>query len=416
MASYDLLQVQRLRIALEDDGFGVDKTGSIADFYDLRIEPTRLMRETVVVEDPTIVQRAFQRRNDVAGPRRGSVAISSLWTASGLPLNAASSPQLTVQNAALWFLLGGVHYDQGSEVEPSPSPTTTSCTVDTGHGSRFSEGTFAAFVIGGTTYPVLITSVAGDALEWWPALPSAPSGEDAVYNSQSVYLADQPSASIQVLMEAANQRGNIWLGLGGQGDFGLELDRGDLAKWTSNIQFAQVLHDDELDTPLGGDPIGAATYDDTGGIVAFRGGVHFGPSASTTRSMVKVDSMSFSLGRSWLEVGQHDGVEGLAPWQLNTRERITVELSLLAENPYEAYHEAFVNQTDYGLMVWLDGGGPGHGRVVAFPSCQIAAPPEPTEVHGGLEGVSLTLLVKENALNSSFATEIQRSPFVIGNY
>lgn len=419
MASYDLPQIQRVRFAVEADGsFGGDLTGDVGtNFFDIRHEPTRLMRQPLMVEDTTVVQAAFQRRNDVRGPSRASLALTSFWCSTGQALNASTSPTKTSQIKLMEALLGGYHADEGSTVEASPSPTTTGCTVASGHGARFAIGQIAAFVQAGVAYPVLITNISTDALTWWPALPSAPTAADVVYNSQTIYCADQPATTIQALAEAAKQRKNIWLGVGGQGDFSLSLTRNELAKWSSTINFARSYHDDEIATPQSGGAIARATYDGGPQIVAFKGGCHLGPSSSSTRTLVHLQDITINFGRSWLEMGLHDGVEGLGPWQLNTRERITIELTVQHRSPstaYDTYHDAFEAGSDYGLMLWLDGGGAGQGRVLCAPSCQIAAAPEPVEAFG-TEGHKLTLLVKENGLSASLATALGRSPFVLGH-
>lgn len=420
MASFDLLQIQRARFAVEAAGsFGVDLTNDVAaNFFDIRHEPTRLMRMPQMVEDTTVVQAAFQRRNDVTGPARAQLALTSFWCSTGQAIEASTTVTKTNQSRLLEALLGGYSAAQGSTVEASPSPTTTGCTVASGHGSRFAIGSVVAFVISGVAYPVLVTNVSTDALTWWPALPSAPSAAAVVYNSQSIYLTDQPSTTLQCLMEAAKQRGNIWGGLGGQGDFSLDMTRGQLAKWSSTIQFAQFKHDDELTTPQGGGAIARATYDGGSPIVAFKGGCHFGPSSSSTRALVHVADISVNFGRTWLEMGLHSGVEGLGAPQLNTRERITIDLTVLPVDPtdaYEAWHDAWSAETDYGLFLWLDGGGAGEGRCIVAPTCQIATAPEPTEAFG-VEGHKLTLLVKENGKSINQTTEQRRSPIVLGHY
>lgn len=418
MAGYDQIAIQRARFAIESSTFGDDLTDDIAtNFFDLRIEPTRLIRKPLTVPDPTIVQRAFQQRNHViSGPARAECPITALWNATGQALNTATSPTKTSQSKMLEALLGGYSGAAGSAVASGAS--TTGAVVTGGHGSRFSKGSIIAFILSGAVYPVLVTNVATDTLSWWPALPGTPSVADVVYNSQTIYLTDQPSTQIQMLHEAAKQRGNIWLGKGGQGDFALDLTRGQLAKWTSALQFANHEHDDEFDVPVGGSAIAAGTYDGTGGVIAFRGGCHFAASASSTRTLVKVHSITIDFARKWFEVGKHNGVEGLDGWQLDTRGERKVELTLLADDPYEDYHDAFLAETDMGLLLWLDRGGSaaGYGQAIAIPTMQIMSAPEPTEVFGGLEGLKLSLLVKENGKTTSPTTEQHYSPIVLGHY
>lgn len=413
MSSFDLPGIQRVRFAVEST-FGSDLTSDVAtNFFDMRHEMIRPKMEPLVAPDTTVVQRAFQQRNDVLGPHRMSAQCSFLWTGTNQALDDATAATETSQSKLMAALLGGYTAAQGSTVAASPAPSTTGCSVATGEGSRFSEGTVIGVTVGTTVYPVYVTRVSTDALTWWPALPSAPASSADVYNSQSIYLTEQPGNQIQMLAEAAKQRGNIWLGLGGQGDFTLDLTRGSLAKWGTTLQFADYQHDDEFATPQGGSPIAVATYDGTGPIHVMKGGLHFGPTASTTRAMMNASAVSITFGRKWLEQGLPSGVNGLDEWELDTRDRRMVEITIRKSDAWEDYHDAYEAETDYGMLWWV-GASAGQIRSVCAPTMQIAKPPEQVEAFG-VEGLKITLLVKESTLCSDQTTELRRSPFVLGH-
>lgn len=413
MASYDQPQIQRARFAIESS-FGADMTGDVAaNFFDLRHEPIDFTPDDLTVPDPTVVQRDFQRYNDIRGPKRGNAALTSPWSGTGQALGAGATPTKTAQSTMLEALLGGYHAGSGGTIESSPAPTTTGAELDDASG--FSEGTIAAVSVNGTVYPVYITEVSGDAVSWWPALPAAPQVGATLFNSQSIYLTGQPPSTIQMLWEAAKQRGNIWLAKGGQGDFSLDLTRNQIANWSTTLSFADYAHDSEMATPQGGSPIGVADYDGTGPIVAFRGGVHFGPTSDPTRRLVNATEITFNFNRAWLEQGLFSGVEGLDAPQLDTRGEMTCEITLRVPDPWEAYHQDYEAQTDFGMLLWLDGGGAGKGRSIAIPTMTIRQPPQPA-TPGDVRGVQLTMLVKESTLTSDMGTEIQRSPIVLGHY
>lgn len=423
--AFDQFQVQRARFAIEDvdsdeANFGADLTSDInANFFDLRHEPFRLMRNTMVTPDTTVVQRDYQRRNHVLGPDRASAQIVSFWTGTNATLDASTSPTQTSQSKILEAVFGGYDADQGSAVAASPSPTTTGCTVTTGHGSRFAKGQIIAIgASAATAVPVQITNISTDALTWWPALAAAPSEANVVYNAQNIFCDSSSKQTIQALCEFAKQRGNVWLGLGGT-PTGLSFDwsRGALAKWTLDLGFAKYFHDDEITTPIGGSAISAATYDGTGPAYSDEGGLIITAASGTTRTLVKCSALSVNFGgaAARFEVGYHSGVEGLGAPERNTRDEITIEATVLKPDAYEDYHDAFAAETDYSLFFWISGGGAGKGRAIAAPTCMIAAPPEPTEVFG-MEGQKLTLLVKENSRTSSGSTALDLSPFVLGHY
>lgn len=414
MARYDHRQVQRVRFARESS-FAADMTTDIATNYrDLRVKPTVIARGTLTAPDETVVQRFFQRRNYVLGPDRGGCQIEAYFTSTDQPLGPSETPTKTAQSEFLEALLGGYHADEGSTIESSPAPTTTGCTVASGDGALFEEGTFVGIPVGGVVYPRLITSVSTDAIEWWPALPAAPTAGSTVYNAQSIYFDEASDASLQVLTEAAVDRGNIWQLRGAQGDLAFTLDRGGLCTWTSALQGALYEHDDELANPLGGSPIGTSTLGGSGPIWGSQGGVHFGPSNSTTLSLVRCQSITINPGISWIEVGDHSGPEGVGEWERD-RGEATAELVILknaSDGTYEAYQDAFKSETDFGFMWWV-GAAAGKIPAIAATTCQIMAAPEATEVNG-LEAIQVQLLIKENGLSSSMGTAIQRSPLVIG--
>lgn|SRR5574341_266698 len=410
MPNYDQRQVQRARFAIEST-FGTDLTTDVpTNFFDLRHEPTFVSRDSMETADDTVVQRNYQRRNHVRGPDHAGAQVTAKWTGTNQALDSATAPTKRAQSKMLEALLGGYNAAQGSAV--ASAPTTTGAVVTAGHGVRFTEGTLAGVVVGGVTYPVLITTVATDTLTWWPALPSAPIVAGVIYNSQSNYLTDTPVKYIQMLAEVPKDRNNIWLGVGGQGDFSLDLTRGQLAKWSSTLRFARWLHDDEIAVPQGGSAIALASYDDTGPIFANEGGIHFNQTSLSTRQLVRCQSLSLNFAVEWFEVGLHSGVEGLGAWERNTRGEITAEMQMLAPGAYEEFHDLWSAETDVGFLYWLGSAG-GSIRAIAAPTCHIMKAPEVVEVFG-MEGLKLTLLIKENSKSSSQATEAQRSPLVMG--
>jgi hypothetical protein len=410
MPNYGQRQVQRARFAIETT-FGTDLTTDVAtNFFDVRHEPLVLSRDTMMAADTTVVQRNYQRNNYVRGPDHGGMALSAFWLGLDGQSSLATPATKTSQSKMLEALLGGYHHAAGSNVDSGP--TTTGATVSTGEGVNFVIGGMAAVVVAGVPYPVTISDVSGDVIAWWPALPNAPSVGAAIYNGQTNYLTDTPVKWIQALYEDAKDRGNIWLGVGGQGDFSLDITRGQLAKWASTIRFAKWLHDDEITTPQGGSAIALATHY---GLPAYanEGGFHFNETGTTVRQLVRMQSLTLNFGVEWFEVGHHSGTEGLSQWERNTRPEITAELMLLAPGSYEAFHDFWSSETDVGFTYWL-GTTAGEIRAISAPTCHIMKAPEAVEVYG-MEGIKLSLLLKENDRVTSQATEAARSPFRVSS-
>lgn len=414
MPRYDHRKVQRVRFAIESS-FGADMTSDVAtNFNDLRHKPTVITRGTLTAPDETVVQRFFQRRNYVLGPDRGGCQLEGYLTSTNQALAASVTPTKRAQPMFFEALMGGYYADEGSAVEASPTPTTTGCTIGSGDGANFEEGQIIGVTVGGVVHPRLLTGISTDAITWWPALPAAPASAAATYNAQTNFLDETGDKSIQVLAEAAVDRGNIWGLSGCQGDLAFNLDRSGLITWTSALMGALFEHDDELAVPQGGSPIGSASFVDTPPRWGAEGGCHFGPSSDTTLTLMKVQSLAINPGISWVEVGNHSGVAGLDEWERD-RTEATAELTILKDasaGTYEYYHDAFRAETDFGLLWWV-GATAGNIASICAPTMQIMAAPESVEVNG-LEGIKLSLLIKENSLSSNMSTPQRRSPIYVG--
>lgn len=418
MATYDYRVIQRIRYAIESS-FAVDMTSAVeSNFSDFRHMPTVPDRDTLTESDGTVRQRFYQQHDVVLGPDHASLPIEAYLVPSGEALDASTSPTKTSQTELHEAILGGYQGGQGSTVAASPSPTTTAFSVASGHGSRFAEGQIISVAISGVDYPCVITDISTDALTVWPALPSAPSASAAVYNSQTVYCDEGDESSLQFLWETWRDRGNIWLLRGCQGDLSFNLQRNGLLTWSSNQRAAIYEHDDEITTPQGGGALAAATYDGSGPIWGFEGGFHFGPSASSTRTLIRAVEFSLTPGVSWQAAEDYAGTEGIGEWERNVPvDGITAELTILknaGDGTYELYHDAFKAGTYYGGLWWV-GAAAGSGLAIAVPTCQIMSAPESAEWNG-MEAIKLSLLVKESSLTGAVATTLQRSPFVAAQF
>lgn len=410
MTCYDLPGVQRARIAVEPNGgFGLDLTGSMGNFSDIRVTgANELVRDDQFVDDETIVQRIWQRNEKVRGVGKCSYALESLIVGSDEILAPTTSPTKSVQSLVMEALLGGYQADSGSTWT---SAATTGGTVTAGHGSRFAVGQLIGLPVSNSIADGmqvrLVTAVSGDAVSFWPAVPVAPTVGVYILNGQNVYPTDCPDTTLQVLIEAAVNRGNIWLGKGMQGDLSLNISRGQLASWSSSLTGAAYEHDDDFVTPQGGSAIAAATLTDSGPLVVSGSALHFGPIGSTAQAYVRDSGLTFGLGRSWQEVPDYAGVEGQGQWHIS-RSEITAELTL----PFidETYHDAMVAGTKYGLILQI-GSTKGQSWAIAMPTVQIVKV-EPAEANG-LVGQKLTLHVLENELSTDKTTELRRAPFVM---
>lgn len=420
MARFDHRSVQRARFAVEST-FGTDLTSDVAsNFDDLRHKPTAMMRETAMAPDETVVQRFRQQRNDVLGPDAGSIPLECYWTPTNEAIDENTTATKDEQSKFLEHAFGG-YTAPGQGSLSASGEATTGCIVTGAEGSQFSENTIVAAQAGGSgaVYPRLLATVSTDTLVWWPALPSAIANGGTVHNAQNIYYDDSTESWLQILTETRIDRGNIWLLRGGAAhDFSMNLSRGQLVSWSCNVRGAVYDHDDEITTPQGGGSLAAASYTDGSPVWGNEGGCHFGPTSSSTLATVRCTAIEIDFGLGWIENPDHAGVEGIGEWHRD-RGRITVALTILkpaGDGTYEAYHDAWKAETDYGFLWWL-GATAGSGLAIAGRTGQIIKV-EPVEVNG-LEAQKVTLLMKENDQStggSTPTTALAASPLVIGGW
>lgn len=410
--------VGRVRVGIEPNGsYAVDLTGTIGNLLDLRTMEATVTFGQQMLADQSIVQRFFQRRLDVLGFDRPSYELQSYYVGSGQTLNAAATPAQTAQMYVLEAILGGyASTGAGSTVAASPSPTTTTFTVGSGHGTRFTPGGHVWVDVGGTYEFNVIKSISTDALTFKWAFSAAPTASAVVLNSLHAYL-EEPSVaqdSLQLLWEAAVNRDHIFLLLGGQATaFALSMALGEQPTWTASLAFAKDMHDDDIATPQGGSAIAAATFDGGEPTVFTKGGLLFGPIASTTRTLIDYTSVSLTPNVSHSPIASPHGTQGI---RLMWRERgdaptLTFTCPVEGTNALD-WRTARDAQTKYQAAHFC-GGSAGDFRAWEAGTVQITDVVEADA--GGRRGVTVTCKVLEDENATSQSTAFRRSPLRLSN-
>jgi len=406
MPTYDHRAVQRVRFAVETT-FGADATGDVAtNFFDLRAKPTVIERAPQTAPDETSVQRFHQQRDDVFGADHGSCVIEAYWTSQNTLATKSS------QSKFLETVLGGYALPGTNSLSAS-GEAATGCVVSAGEGAQFDENSFVGVTVDGVVYPRLVATVTTDTLVWWPALPSAHATGSAILNAQNIFYDESVSKWLQILSEAAIDRGNIWLLSGCAGDLSMSLQRGGLVSWSSNVMGALHEHDDEIATPQGGGAIAAAAYVDSAPKWGNEGGCHFAPTTDSTLTLVRLAEIAIDFGIKWVEIPMPSGVEGIGEYYRD-RGRKTITLTILkpaSEGTHELYRDAMRAGTHYGVMFWL-GATANNINAIAARNCQIIKV-EDTEV-GGVNAQKVTVLAEENDRSTDQTTTQRRSPMVLG--
>lgn len=406
--------VSRLRYSIEPNGsYSLDRTGTIANFADIRHmeAPPKLAAE--MVPDASNVQRYWQRTNDQVGFDRPTIDLKSYFVGSGLTLNAAGTTTKTKQMELFESIFGGYSSGAGSLVVASPSPTTTSFSVTTGQGTRFTAGDVIWVLVGGNYEVTRVATVTTDALTLAWALSAAPATGAVVLGSLRAWL-EEPfvaQTSIQLLWEAASNRDLIFLLLGMQAaSFTLDLGFGTAdATWTASLAGNRWLHDSAIATPQGGSAIAAATYDGAPPTRMLKGQVLFGPAAATTRTLYKASKFSVTPNVKHVPIVAPtlDGSGIVQMWR-DRGDAPTFEMEFPSESTtLKTLRAAQRSQTLYKALAF-GGSGPGDLRAVDCPTVQILDVQE-TPVNG-LRGVAVTAKCIEDQTSTDLSTSYRRSP------
>lgn len=406
--------IARVRIGVEST-YAADLTGSIASLLDIRtLEATPGFGQQML-EDASIVQRYWQRRLHVLGFDRPSYELNTYFVGSGQTINAAASVTKTAQATILESILGGyTGGSAGSAVVASPSPTTTSFTVTTGHGSRFTPGGHVWVEVGSSYEFNVVKTVSTDALTFKWAFSAAPSTAAVVLNSLHNWP-EEPSVaqtSLQVLWEAAVNREHIFLLCGMQAtSFGVTMALGELPTWTASLAGAIDYHDDDIATPQGGSAITAASYDGGEPSAFVKGGMLFGPIASTTRTLIDFTSFTFTPNITHTPIPSPHGTQGIRQMWRERGDAPQVQFTMPIESTTaKTYRAARDAGTKYQIAVFC-GGSAGNFRAIECGTVQIMDVVEADA--GGRRGMTITCKVLEDENATSQSTAFRRAPFRI---
>ena len=259
------LRIGRCRVSVEPNGsFAVDRTGTIANFADVRAMSTVSSQAVAHLTDDSLRSRIWQKNQEQIGFRACAFEWSAYLTGCGQTLDASTAPVQDTMSKVLGAIAGGYTAAQGSLVASGAS--TTGFTVTGTQGSRFPAGSIVwieTAVASGIYVPRKVKTQATDALTFSIATSFTPSVGARVLNSQMLYpgtIAPGSETSLQWLLEGEDRDASVMaLLMGCQGDLKLDLSLGALAKVSSSQKGATWLQDSAIATPQGGGALGLAT-------------------------------------------------------------------------------------------------------------------------------------------------------------
>lgn len=228
-----------------DGSYQVDHSGTPADFLALPYKEGTLQAQggRAQLDPRTGKMRLDGHDKKVLGIRSCTLNAGVTLHSHGLDLDGDEAPPTTDNWAlmrALKAQMGGVFTTTDESVQTvvvAGSTTTTAVEVTTGHGARFeAAGVIACQVVSGSPLLELreVASVAGDIVSVKEAFSAAPVTGTPVRGGVTFYLTENPSTSLQALVEGREaQDGAIYRGL--QGGFQIELPVGELGTMTLGL-------------------------------------------------------------------------------------------------------------------------------------------------------------------------------------
>jgi hypothetical protein len=369
-------EVQLLqRIAVTEESaanFASDLTGS-ATYLDVPFqEGTATLTLTKAILEPLTVQQYIDGLpKTVIGPQEAqldfTMVLASLGTAfpaSTVSLGTADSALLTVLKAVFGGIRSG---NDGSTVDTASSASQLN--VQAGDGANWTHGAALARARDSDGFVELreIQTVATDAITLKHDLSDTPSASDVIYNATTIYPTENPTTTLQFIVEGAEQD-DRWLVYGAQlaGPPSLTMTIGELPTITFSFNCRAW-------KSLSGQAITAATYDNFAPVYSH--GEFLAQVAGTaTRQILAVSEVSFTLRSPTYQPIMSPSGKNDAPTSVGFRRMRQVQGfgDCMFSLAYEAttWFTERDDRDDYHLM-WQVGTAAGGIVAIVFPTAQI---------------------------------------------
>ena len=218
--------------------YQTDHSGTPGDFLALPYREGTL--EAQLAQEPLDPMTGKMRLDGtdevVLGPKSCSLSASVTLHSHGQDLDGDVTPTTLLR--ALQTIMGGMTAttDESAQTTVQAGTTTTVVNVTTGHGGRFEAGgVIGCEVVSGSGLIEAreVASVSTDAVTVKQAFSATPVSSSAVRGGITVYMTEDPTSSLQALIEGREATDGLYLA-GLQGGFSLQLPVGGLGE----IQFA----------------------------------------------------------------------------------------------------------------------------------------------------------------------------------
>lgn len=406
--SLEIQNLQRLRV-WQEATFATDGTGTLANFMDVPfIEGSLSMTRAQQLLDPKAAQQFPHGRSTlVLGPKGGELSFSMLLCSTGTAAAAATTFIEGPLGRILETVMGGENLSTGDTV--ASGGTTTGAVVTNASGNLINQGYGVGLLRGASNaYEMrVIDTVSTNTLTWTLALSNSSQTSDVVYGSGSYYLADNPSGTLQFVLEGSEAQDN-WVLLGCQlSRVAIETPVNDLPKITFTFQVAQWLHGSASAGSGSFGALTAASYVGTSPTYFF-GEILYQTAGTTTRpTPLYASSIAWELMLEYKQVMSPSGTNGIYRYRkVHTAPVARCKIRL----PYEA--ETYATERDARTLKTVSqqiGNVAGQSLLLYSSTMQVVDVQRVDD--GGIAGQEITLEAQLDNQIATGATERARSPF-----
>lgn len=409
--SIEIHNVGALRV-LSESTFASDGTGTLGNYtYVPFNEGTGTMTLTTDSLDPQFaVQSRIEGRKDVLGKRSATLQFTMNLAPTGTAADDGNSAVQGALGLILKAVMGGQKLGTGTTFTGG---TATQPTVTSAAG--FEAGAAIGWVNGNGVLEVReIESISSGTITLKLGFSAAPSnGEDAIA-AATYYLTENPSESLQFLVEGVESQ-DRWLLLGGQCVGGMTLNLDPSGASIPTVQFSLTFADYKTSSETAGSITGtlsAASYSNYEPIVGHVGElrcVTVGAATLTTSSVVHCSALAFTPKIAYVPVPSPSGTNGIYRWRAG-RANPPAEGTFTTFFEDLTYWTARDNRTDKAIFYTM-GTTAGEALLISEPTVQIKNPQRAAADE--IAGQTISFSGRRDTDVGASTTEIAKSPFRI---
>lgn len=409
--SVEIHNVAALRV-LSEASFAADGTGTLANFtyVPFREGSAQMTLTTDSLDPQQSVQSRYEYREEVLGKRSATLS----FTMNLAPTGTAAASGQAATAGALGLLLKAV---MGGETKGTGTTftggTATAPTVTSAAG--FAAGQVIGWAnSAGTVEWREIESIATNTITLKHAFSASPTNAQVAYAAATYYFTEDPSESLQFLVEGV-ESDDRWLLLGGQcvGGMTIAVDPSGAAlpAVTFNFTFANYKTSAETTGTITGS-LGDATYSSYSPIVGHAGEFRIftvGAATLDSTSLVHVSACAFNPKIVFVPVPSPSGTNTVYRWRAGRS-------APPAEGTFTTFFEnldwftARTSKADKHVQYTM-GTAAGEAVILTAPTVQIVNPQRAAA--GELAGQTVAWKARRDTDVGSSTTALAKAPFRI---